>query len=211
MEGDFSGPKIFENNDPSLFNAAKHGSLRTVDVLCHSRKKKGLLMNWEGAATMNLLEGYAHLGLPAHYGVSLGELLRRTFTMAKSIAPWGYGIGYSRSSLKAPCMYAVGVGGGSLESHLNETEEERERIGCWYREMRYHRHHLEGHLRDVYPANLLSNEHVNARVGQNKTLLTAGWGEFATIDDGLWIWTVPDEVIPKARDALVRAKVLLCP
>jgi hypothetical protein len=127
------------------------------------------------------------------------------------LASWRYGIGYSRSSLKAPCMYAIGIIGGAAYPDPNDAEEDLDRIACWLHELRGPRRHLNGYFRNIYPVNLLSTEHVNTQVGENKTLLTAGWGEFNQIDDGLWIWTVPDEDIPKARDALLRAMVLLCP
>ena len=131
----------------------------------------------------------------------------------KPVTTWGYGIGYSRSALKAPCMYAVDIHGGVLHPDPNEPREERERIGCWYRELLFasRRRHLKGYFRDVYPANLLSTAHVNAPLGESKTLLTAGWGRFTPIDEGLWIWAVADEDIPKARAALHQAGLLLCP
>jgi hypothetical protein len=205
------GSYPFRDNDPQLYAAVRTGTLQYLTVYCHSTKRRHLLMNWEAVVTMDLSEGFTHLGVPVSCGIAHEELLRQAYALAKPITSWRYGIGYSRSSLKAPCMYAVGIGGGALYPDPDETEEDRERIGCWYREMRYHRRHLEGHFRDVYPANLLSTAHVNVRVGKNKTLLTAGWGEFAPIDEGLWLWTVPDEDIPEARAALLQAEVLLCP
>jgi hypothetical protein len=147
-------------------------------------------------------------------GIKLDELLRRAHAVAKGIAPWRYGIAYLRSSLLAPCMYAIGIGGGVHSALSKESEEDRERNGAWFRELLDSDEgcrHLTGHFRDVYPANLLSTAHVNARVGRSRTLLTAGWGTFTPIDEGLWIWTVPEKDIPKARTALIRAELMICP
>jgi hypothetical protein len=52
---------------------------------------------------------------------------------------------------------------------------------------------------------------VNARVGKDKTLLTAGWGEFTQIDDAMWLWTVREEELAQVRAALRRARLLICP
>jgi hypothetical protein len=207
------GTYDFRDNDPQLDAAIRSGALRSLYLYCHSHKLRGLLFSWEGAASINLAEGNAHVGLPVMGDVSLDELLRQTYLLSKPFALWQYGIGYFRSSEKAPSLYAAGILGGTRYPDPNESEEDRERIGCWYRELLFagRRRHLRGYLRDIYPANLLSTEHVNARAGDNKTLLTAGWGTFTPLDDGIWIWTVPDEDIPEARATLLRADLLICP
>ncbi len=207
-----AGSYAFRDNDPQLLAAIQTGSLRFLDLYCHSKKRRHLLMNWEGVATISLPKSYVHVGVLATSGLSVEELLRRSYALAKPFGPWRYGIGYARSAQKAPCMYALGIGGGARYPDPTETEEDRERIGCWYRELLFasRRRHLHGYFRDVYPANLLSAKHVKALVGKNKKLLTAGLGELTPLDEEMWLWTVPEEEIPKARVALKRAKRLLC-
>jgi hypothetical protein len=204
------GTYAFQDNNPELHAALHTESVRSLELYCHSRKRRDLLMDWEGAAILDFAEGDAQVAVPASRCMRLDDLLRRTYTLAKPLALWKYGIGYARSSLKAPALYAVGIAGGAGYYDTYDPEDNK-RIGCWFRELLFARRHLEGYFRDVYPANLLSVEHVNAQIGKNKTLLTAGWGEFTQIDDAMWLWTVPDKDIPKARAALRRARLLICP
>jgi hypothetical protein len=190
--------------------AVRTGVLRYLELYCHPENRQGLIADWDGVAIIAFSRGYAFVGIPATGGVSLDDLLRQTYALARPLAPWAYGIGYSRSSSKAPDMYAVGVIGGDFP-YPDETQEDLDRISYWSNELMDRRRHLKGRLRDVYPANLLSTKHVNARVGNDKTLLTAGWGEFTKIDDAMWLWTVPDEDIANVRAALRRARLLICP
>jgi hypothetical protein len=206
-----AGSYPFQENDPQLTQALRSGALSCLYLYCHTKKRRHLLFDWEAVAILNLSEGYAHFGLPATCGMNLHDLLARAHALANLSAPWRYGIAYSRSALRAPSLYAVGILGGAAYPDPNESDEERDRVACWDQELHCRCRHLRGHFRDVYPVNLLSTEHVNTLIGETKTLLTAGWGRFTQIDDGIWIWTVPDEDIPKARAALLRANVLLCP
>src|SRR5260370_252879 len=187
----------FRGDDPQLASAIRTGSLRSLELYCHSRKRRNLLFDWEGVVSIDLSESDIHVGLPATCVLTLDELLRRTYALAKPLASWRYGIGYFRSSRKAPSLYAAGILGGSLYPDPGETEKDRERIGCWYRELLFasRRRHLKGHFRDVYPANLLSAEHVQARLGGGKTLLTSGLGRLTPVDQGLWICPLPATAI----------------
>jgi hypothetical protein len=79
----------------------------------------------------------------------------------------------------------------------------------WWREYTGKRRHLRGRFWDVYPANLLSEEHVQAQIRGNKSLLQSGVGRFEQLDPGLWLWQVPSKQIPVARAALVDAGLLI--
>lgn len=68
-----------------------------------------------------------------------------------------------------------------------------------------------GYFRDVYPANLLSAAHVHARLGDKETLLAAGLGQLAPVEEGRWLWEVSEEELPRTRSALTQAGLLLCP
>jgi len=56
--------------------------------------------------------------------------------------------------------------------------------------------------------NLLSRRHVNAIVEQKTGLPFVG--KLVLLDEGLWIWTIADEDIPKAEQTLRQANLLLC-
>jgi hypothetical protein len=200
----------FQDNDPQLIAAVQTGVLRELKLYCHATRKRDLFMRWDGIGTVNLSEGYVHVGVPATSELSLANLLLQTYTLARPMANWIYGIGYMRSTSKAPCMYAVGVIGGDFP-YPDVRREDLDRVSCWNHELLGQRRHLNGCLRDVYPANLLSPSHIGSRVGKDKTLLTAGWGEFTQIDDNRWLWTVPDEEIANVRAALQPAGLLICP
>lgn len=190
--------------------AVRTGALRYLELYCHPEKRRHLIADWDGTATVSFSHGYVHIGLPASSRVSLAALLRQTYALAVPLAPWAYGIAFSRSSSKDPGMYALGIIGGDYP-YPDESQEDLDRVSCWDHELTGRRRHLKGRLRDVYPANLLSSAHVNARVGKDKTLLTSGWGEFTQLDDVMWLWTVPGEDIATVRAALIRSKLLICP
>ncbi|WP_143393164.1 hypothetical protein [Fimbriiglobus ruber] len=204
-EGDYA----FQPNDPRLLAAVRSGVLRDLFLYCHPQERRGLVFDWNGCAAITLSSGEVFMGLPATSGVRLDELLRQTYALARPFGSWPYGIAYSRSSSMAPSMYAYGFIGGA--AYMNVTRGERDRISCWRNELMERRSHLEGRLRDVYPANLLSAIHTNARVGEDRTLLNAGWGEFTEIDDKVWLWTVPEEDISEVRAVLIQANLLICP
>jgi hypothetical protein len=205
------GAYAFRDKEPQLYAAVRTGTLCDLDLYCHSEQRHDLLFDWEGAANINLLIGYIHIRLPATAGIRQDELLRQTYTLVKSLTSWRYGIAYSRSSRNAPSLYAAGVYRGHLSVNLVETDEDEELVSCWCRELVFQRRHLKGYFRDVYPANLLSTAHVNAQLSGKETLLTAGLGKLTPIDDGLWLWTVSDEELPRARSALQQVGLLLCP
>jgi hypothetical protein len=203
----------FREENRQLYAALRTGKLRSLELYCHTQERRDLVFDWEGNANIDLGDGYVHVGLPVSSGLSADELLRQTYLLARSSAAWRYGIAYRRSSELAPSLFAVGFQGGRGVIGSGEAQEESERIGCWFRELLFpeDRRHLRGYFRDVYPANLLSAEHVNARLGRKKTLRTAGWGTFTPLDEGHWLWTLPEEDIPPARAALVQAGFLICP
>jgi hypothetical protein len=205
------GSYAFRDGDPQLYAAVRTGAVRYLELYCHSQPRRDLVFGWEAVAHVSLSKGDAHLGLPASLGMTHEELLRQTYALAMPLIAWRYGIAYSRSALKAPDLYAVGILGGVLYPDPEDTAEDKQRVGCWGRELLFDRRHLRGYFRDVYPANLLSAAHVDAPLGAKKTLRTVGLGKLTEIDAGLWLWTVPEEELPKARSALQQAGLLLCP
>jgi len=72
----------FPDTALQLYATVRTGTLQYLTVYCHSSKQRGLLMNWEAVATVDLSDGYAHLGLPAGCGIGHDELLRQAYTLA---------------------------------------------------------------------------------------------------------------------------------
>jgi hypothetical protein len=206
-----AGVYSFPATERQLRAAVQTGTLRYLELYHHTHQQRESVTDWEGLAIVNFSQGYAYLGLPTGCGARLDDLIRRTHSLVRNLSSWGYGIGYSRPGTKAPSLYAVGVLGGSSFPYPDETDEDLDRVACWDHELHGARRHLKDRLRDVYPANLLSTAHVNARVGKNKTLLTAGWGNFTQLDVAMWLWTVPDDDIATVRAELRLAGLLLCP
>ena len=64
--------------------------------------------------------------------------------------------------------------------------------------------YLGGWFRDVYPANLLSEEHLRAALPGGKTLETLGIGRLSLLGPGKWLWEVSDDEIPQARPSCAK-------
>ncbi len=205
------GSYEYRDQDLRLHAAVRTDTVRYLELYCHSQQRGDLVFDWEAAASVSLSKGDAHLGLPASIGVNHDDLLQQTYALAMSLTAWRYGIAYRLPTLRAPSFYAVGICSLPLSIDPDFSEEDEERVGCWQDELLFYRRHLNGFFRDVYPANLLSAAHVNAPLGDKDTLLTAGLGKLTLLEDGLWLWTVSEEDLPKARSALHRAGLLLCP
>src|SRR5579859_7119649 len=165
-----SGIHTLGKNDSQLRAAVRSGVLRFLELYSHSVKRLKDVVDWEATAIINLSKGDVQFGLPARCGILLPELIRRTYALAKPLAAWRYGIGYVRAMAKSPSFYAVGVLGGSAYPYADESQEDLDRVGAWLHEKLGRKRYLHGYLRDVYPVNLLSEEHVNARIGKKKLL-----------------------------------------
>jgi hypothetical protein len=192
-------------------------ALLNVYLYAHRRQESELLFEWEGSAQLDLKDDcLAYLGLPAARRVTHSDLLRFLYAASKSVARWAYGISYLHPARRGPDLYSFGMTGGVLPSARAkkteiDTREFKKRVGAWFGELLDTRRHLEGYVRDVFPANLLTEAHVRARLGGRKTLLKSGLGKFEEIDEGVWLWEVPREQLLSAREQLHRAGLLLCP
>ena len=121
-----------------------------------------------------------------------------------------YGYAYQMEFHYGPSFYPFGVivnGGKSLE--------EREKITCWGNAYSYESgSYRTGHLRDIYPMNLLSEPHLNQQVFdtnlQNWIESSPDHGELKKLTETLWEWWVPEDKIEPVRDALKPTGILLC-
>ncbi len=141
--------------------------------------------------------------------------MRVLYAASRSIGGWVYGTGYLHPLDRGPGWYALGMVGptiGPILPHSERLEDSlpyKKRVGQWFREMAGPKRYLSGWFRDVYPANALSERHVNAVVNE-KPLLHSGIGTFSQLGDGMWLWEVPEADIPTARELLRAAGLLIC-
>ena len=209
-----SGARSFAKARKKLWQELDAAAIGTLGVYAHRERQSELLTGWQGYAYLGVSGGMAYVGLLASEGLTPGELLRRSYTLSKPVAGWVYGIGYWHSSLYGPEFFASGMITHPPDFHRNRDREEetkpyRDRVACWGRELRNQRRHLQGWFWDVFPANLLSERHVEAPLGRGRTLRTSGFGTFEPIDPGVWLWEVSPEQLPRAKEALGQAGLLL--
>jgi hypothetical protein len=189
------------------------GKVLAVELNAHRELDRSLALRWEASADINLERGSAFVGVPESSSLSKGELLRSFYAACKSLAPWRYGIGYALSTARAPGLFAVGMSGGMTSDDVVRFEDDpafRKRVTLWREEHWGERRFLHGMFRDVYAANLLTEEHVRARLKDGTPLLEAGWGTFEELDPGVWLWEVPSEEYLEARAALREVGLLVC-
>ncbi len=196
-----------------LLREVNAGHIRALGLYAHPELKQDLVMSWQGLTYVDLEDGFAYLGLPVAFGVSLVELLRTADQFASLVAPahFHYGIGYLYPTLKGPEWYAAGID-GCRTSDLSKglSGESRSQLGKWYRDFRRTRSYLQGSFRDVYPANLLSEDHIRAALPGGKKLESLGIGRLSLLGPGKWLWEVSEDEIPQARAVLREAGLLIC-
>ncbi len=126
-----------------------------------------------------------------------------------------YGFCYQREFEKGPDWYFWGVIKGLDEDKFPEEAVEEERIAEWGRQYghpqgRYH----TGHLREIYPLNLLLEAHLTQKVGGQslKTWIESSpqHGDLKPLSKDLWSWWIPQENISLVSEALRDTGIILC-
>jgi hypothetical protein len=214
IEGPCEGHYKLETHQDMLFREVQRGNVNIIGLYSHPSnpvKGRDLVMNWRGLAYLDLTRGDAFLGVPDSLGWSPRTMACFTHDLYKDVICPSYGIAYWHPALEGPDFYAVGIlAGSSPPSFDDEAMAHGDRVAKWYWELRGPCRHLKGWFRDVYPANLLSDAHLDARLPGGRTLRTAGIGGLFPLEDGLWLWEVPDREAPAARAALAQAGLLIC-
>jgi hypothetical protein len=125
-----------------------------------------------------------------------------------------YGIGYTRAHRLGPTYYAIGLNfdPGDLTA---EEEAEQDWIGTWGETLFTDQVYRKGILRDVYRWNFLTRSHLKKKVGG---VPLEQWirqgprrGKLDGFGRGMHLWEVPTKDIPRVRQALLRAGVILEP
>jgi hypothetical protein len=205
------GPKPFAGRSAQLYSHLESHPVSALSLYAHRRQEQGLLLRWQGCASIHLAGDYGFLGIPASEGVTMKELLRFAYGVTEPLVHVVYGIAYCHPARLGPEFYAFGMGGRSgLSRPPEDTLEHRRHVGRWFKELQKQKRHLRGWFRDVYPVNLLSEQHVQASLGEGKTLQTVGIGTLTALAANQWLWEVPEGEMAAARDVLRQAGLLIC-
>ncbi len=132
--------------------------------------------------------------------------------LAKQIDPYikpAYGYGYQREFEQGPSAYCIGGLRG-----IDSFSEEADQITKWGNEYGGSKgRYRTGLLRDIYPVNFISEEHIMERVGnfslQEWINLSPNHGELRALNDHLWSWHVPSQDILLVRESLLSTGILL--
>jgi hypothetical protein len=151
-----------------------------------------------------------YLGADEELVASVTELLRRACEMARGLFEVRYGFAYKMPLDDEPACYASGLRRSGLadfrrlmQYRAAGVEPPKDADDLWNDELNGQRRHLTGLFRAAYPANVLSDAHV-----QGADLANARLGQLARLDDALWLWELaPEEIVP--ANAWLESKGLL--
>lgn len=166
----------------------------------------------QAVAEVDVKTGLGLLVFPASVGLSLRDTLMAAYRLTRLLAPAVYGIAFPRpGGWQSPISYALGMGSEKQFGHLTQEElETSELIGKWRDELLWGgRRHLRGGFRSVYPVQLVSEAHRQARLETGQTVGDLPLGTWTPFEDGLWIWELGEEEVFPAWDALQRSGLLL--
>lgn len=122
-----------------------------------------------------------------------------------------YGIGYLRPFNLGPSIYAAGM--NTTSDYSDEAMAEAHRIGSWFRERIGENRHRTGHLRDVYPLNVISAPHLSQRVDG---LALSDWigreswrGTLRTLPGEAAVWRIEEAHVERVRAELIPTGLLI--
>ena len=105
------GRGSFSGLQSQLLSDVIQHSVVVVELNCHHQKDEGLSLSAQASALIDMETAYAFVGFPYSPGDSHGEILRYLYSASRSLTQWRYGITYTHSSWRAPCLHAIGMGG----------------------------------------------------------------------------------------------------
>ncbi len=124
-----------------------------------------------------------------------------------------YGYTYQRNYMKGPECYAWGTQSG-LKDHIEADQIERKEIWRWNIIGRLGNPLYKPHMiRDVYPMNFLSRQHLDGPVGSQTLeqwiLSDSARGAIEEVVPDFWCWSVPEENIDVVRQTLIPYDILI--
>jgi hypothetical protein len=187
----------------------RRGNVAILGLYSNPGRVRGLVLDWQGLAYIDLTRGDCFLGLPISHRLSPSRLLRRAYSLAKDSCDIRYGIGYLHERLKGPDFYAVGMIANCYDFDP-DTVSKNDRISKWSHEMSGKRRYLGSWFRGAYPANLLSEAHVNAPLLDGLSLRDSGLGRLAALGPTHWLWELSGQEITVAEAALLESGLMIC-
>ena len=193
----------------TLMQEAAKKNLNVVGLYSNPNRSKGLVLDWRALAYIDIGRGNCFLGLPQSVESAPSVVLHSLHLLTEEFLPVDYGIGYYFQSSSGPDFFAVGIIANPARFDT-EAMAEGDRVAKWGYEMDGPRRYLAGWFRDAYPANILSQLHMDARVGDGGLLRDAGVGDFFPMGEGTWSWEILERDIPRARELLRQTGRVIC-
>ena len=193
----------------ALLEALQGGTIDHLGLDC-PREGSADRSEWRGDASASTHFGDYYLGIDEERISDPVEVLRRALSMVHDLFDVRYGFAYKMPLADLPDCYASGIGRTTLADvkamlwrHIVPLPP-KSRDELWQDEVYGERRHLTGLFRGAYPANLLSEAHVN-----RADLQAAGLGKLTEIGGDLWLWEFADDELPQAEDLLAAKQLLV--
>lgn len=199
----------FPARGDELVRALQVGDIYDVslDSPRHDAKTRS---DYRAETSAGSVDGELFLGLDRELADNPGAVLKDAWRMAEGLFSVRYGFAYQMPLADEPDCYATGsrsvkpsefrewIRRRHAKPPLPKTPDE-----LWRDEIGGAKRHLTGLFRGAYPANVLSEAHV-----QGAELLTKPIGRLTELGDKLWLWELgPDEI--RAAEERLASKNLL--
>jgi hypothetical protein len=163
--------------------------------------------DWTAKFEYNAMWGYCFIGVDSAHSSSLIQLTTQFYDCLSEqmIIIYGYGYGFMMTENNGPTEYGLGITYYGASS--DPSKKYRRLNSLWSTEIVAHQRHLTGHLRQVYPVNILSNNHLNWITG---SIAALGIGELRSLLNGGWVWVVPEDELLQASEYLIAHDRLIC-
>jgi hypothetical protein len=166
--------------------------------------------DWSANLRISIFDGTFYFGADEQLMPSPIGALNRACEIIAGTFEVRYGIAYQSRLADYPSGYAHGFANRTLEDvrsmiRNRKAWEFRDKSPdeLWCEEINGPKRHLNGLFRGAYPANLLSEAHVNAA-----DLRVNPIGRISELTGSLWLWELSSDEIPTA-EAMLEAKRLL--
>jgi hypothetical protein len=213
---DVEGSSLLDMNEihnypkavPTLRSSLASDKVTGLHLSAHRIPHTNIALKSEACASIDTKYGYAYLGVPPREDLDHHTILLQTLEMVQELPEIRYGIAFTRSAHQAPAFYARGMLGGTGQVP-KEDQDTRDRIFSWFGEIRRQRRHLVGGFRSIYPAQLLSEAHRQVKVAEGPMVKDLGFGTWTQLEGGLWLWELDENELPKVKQMMDKAGLLL--
>jgi hypothetical protein len=198
----------FEERGAELITALRRAEVSSVGLYSR-RHALGSLEDWRAFASAAPSIGMLYFGIDDEV-VELHDLFREALRVADDLYDVRYGISYKLPLAKRPASYATGMiptTGAKVrevyEAHAKAIRESHPNQ-IWTQELLRSRRYLTGLFGGVFPANILSDAHLNTvDVGALRV------GKLIQLRPSLWLWELSDSEMPEAERILKERNVLI--